>query len=306
MKKRDLNCLIIIEDILASKMIRLLPKIKGLPEDFAQKVEKRKEVFQATSEEHSKIRCEFLTQKIKFDNLLDLSLSTDDKDLQASLIVSKEAWTNQIHQTLLNGKKNPRLNNETAEELKYLMFEKLSEESNHLLSHWNGSESAHSKQLPILIQGDLESIAEVDKENGIDMKQLKYESRRKDLLQSHSQITKELIQDHALGHVSILDKLQIEYISAKKKNLEHKTKCKELEVMLKTYTPEANEALSKIQQEFSRKIEAEEKKLAQMRGELEQYEKLGETFDSIAEKYSKVLQEIQHQTWMLDTLNEND
>ena len=76
--------------------------------------------------------------------------------------------------------------------------------------------------------------------------------------------------------------------------------------MLKTYTPEANEALSKIQQEFSRKIEAEEKKLAQMRGELEQYEKLGETFDSIAEKYSKVLQEIQLQTWMLDTLNKND
>jgi hypothetical protein len=149
---------------------------------LGQKVEKRKEVFQATSEEHSKIRCEFLTQKIKFDNLLDLSLSTDDKDLQASLIVSKEAWTNQIQQTLLNGKKNPNLNKETAEELKHLMFEKLSEESNHLLSHWNGSELVHSKQLPMLIQGDLESIAEVDKENGIDMKQLKYESQTQNYL----------------------------------------------------------------------------------------------------------------------------
>ena len=72
--------------------------------------------------------------------------------MQASLIVSKEAWTNQIQQTLLNGKKNPNLNKETAEELKHLMFEKLSEESNHLLSHWNGSELVHSKQLPILIQ----------------------------------------------------------------------------------------------------------------------------------------------------------
>merc|ERR1712156_897072 len=102
-KINHLNCLIIIEDSLASKMIRLLPKIKGLPEDFTQKVEKRKEVFQATSEEHSKIRCEFLTQKIKFDNLLDLSLSTEDKDLQASLIVSKETWTNQMYQTLPNG-----------------------------------------------------------------------------------------------------------------------------------------------------------------------------------------------------------
>ena len=73
--------------------------------------------------------------------------------------------------------------------------------------------------------------------------------------------------------------------------------------MLKTYPPEANQALSKIQQEFSRKIDAEEKKSAQMRGELDQYEKLGQSFDNIAEKYAKVLQEIQHQTWMLDTIN---
>jgi len=275
-----------------------------MPDDFNHKVEKRKEVFRDVSEEHSKVRCEFLTQKVKFDTLLDLSLATDDKDLQASLIISKETWTNQVQQTLLNGKKNGRLDTETADALKSLMFEKLTEESNHLLSHWNyGSDLIHSKQLPILIQGDLESIAEVDKENGIDMKQLKHESRRKDLLQSHSQIAKELIHDHALGHVSILDKLQIEYISAKKRNLELKTKCKELEVMLKTYPPEANQALSKIQQEFTRKIDAEEKKSAQMRGELDQYEKLGQSFDNIAEKYAKVLQEIQHQTWMLDTIN---
>ena len=46
---------------------------------------------------------------------------------------------------------------------------------------------------------------------------LQHECRRKDLLQSHSQISKELIHDHALGHVSILDKLQIEYISSKKR-----------------------------------------------------------------------------------------
>ena len=198
------------------KMIRLLPKIKGMPDDFVQKVEKRKDVFQATSEEHSKIHCEFLTQKIKFDALLDLSLSTDDKDLQASLIISKEIWTNKVQQTLLNGRKN-RLDKDTIGELKSLMLERISEESNHLLTYWNGSDSVHSKQLPILIQGDLESIAEVDKENGIDMKQLKHESRRKDLIQTHSQITKQLIQDHALGHVSVLSKLQIEYISAKKK-----------------------------------------------------------------------------------------
>ena len=73
--------------------------------------------------------------------------------------------------------------------------------------------------------------------------------------------------------------------------------------MLKTYPPEANQALSKIQQEFTRKIDSEEKKSSQMRGELDQYEKLGQSFDNIAEKYAKVLQEIQHQTWMLDTIN---
>ena len=70
-------------------MIQLLPKIKGMPDDFNQKVEKRKEIFRDVSEEYSKIRCEFLTQKVKFDTLLDLSLATDDKDLQASLIISK-------------------------------------------------------------------------------------------------------------------------------------------------------------------------------------------------------------------------
>ena len=74
----------------------------------------------------------------------------------------------------MNGKKNGRLDIETADALKSLMFEKLTEESNNLLNHWNyGSDLIRSKQLPILIQGDLESIAEVDKENGIDMKQLK-------------------------------------------------------------------------------------------------------------------------------------
>ena len=86
------------------------------------------------------------------------------------------------------------------------------------------------------------------------------------------------------------------------RNLELKTKCKELEAMLKTYTPEANQALSKMHREFEQKIEQEQKKCAQMRGELEQYLQLGQDFDDLAAKYAKTLQEIKHNEWMLQKL----
>ena len=90
------------------------------------------------------------------------------------------------------------------------------------------------------------------------------------------------------------------------RNLELKTKCKELEAMLKTYSPEANEALRKIQREFLQKIENDEKHLAQKRGELEQYKKLGPAFDTVAEKYAKILQEIKQNEWMLQKIKNND
>ena len=68
-----------------------------------------------------------------------------------------------------------------------------------------------------MIQSDLESVNELGDSDGVDMKQLKHETRRKDLLISHEGVTKDLILNHALGHVATLDQLQIEYLSAKKR-----------------------------------------------------------------------------------------
>ena len=49
------------------------------------------------------------------------------------------------------------------------------------------------------------------------VKQLKQELRLKDLLNSQIKVTKDLISNHALGHVATLNRLQVDYISAKRK-----------------------------------------------------------------------------------------
>ena len=90
------------------------------------------------------------------------------------------------------------------------------------------------------------------------------------------------------------------------RNFELKMKCKELEIMQLSYSPDANKALSKIGHDFNEKISESEKHQAQLRGELEHYQSLGKSFDDIAEKYSKVLQEIQHIEWMLNSMHQCD
>ena len=90
------------------------------------------------------------------------------------------------------------------------------------------------------------------------------------------------------------------------RNLELKMKCQELQIMQLTYTPDANRALSKIAHQFNEKISESEKHQAQLRGELEHYQSLGKSFDDIAERYSKVLEELQHVEWMLNSMNKCD
>ena len=89
------------------------------------------------------------------------------------------------------------------------------------------------------------------------------------------------------------------------RNLELKMKCQELKVMNMTYTPDANKALAKISHDFKQKIVSHEKTEAQLRGELERYQSLGPNFESIAEKYGNLLQEIQNAKWMLDSIHKS-
>ncbi len=196
-------------------MLKNLPKIKGLPDDLAKKLEKRKEKFNNASEEHSKAKIDYLATKLKAELLLDLSLSAEDKDLSASLVVSKQKWTRQIQAVLLN---NASIEEEFSEEivksLKTLMLESLKETSTNLLSHWQASDAS---QLPILIQTDQDLLKEMSQNGDVDFKQLKDESRWKEIIQNHSKVTQNLIQNHALGHVSTLDKLQINYLASKKR-----------------------------------------------------------------------------------------
>ena len=64
--------------------------------------------------------------------------------------------------------------------------------------------------------------------------------------------------------------------------------------------------MSKIAHQFNEKISESEKHQAQLRGELEHYQSLGKSFDDIAERYSKVLEELQHVEWMLNSMNKCD
>ena len=77
-------------------------------------------------------------------------------------------------------------------------------------------------------------------------------------------------------------------------------------MLTNTYTPEANAALAKIQSQYAEKISAQEKHLAQLRGELSQYEALGESFSAIAERCNKVQQEIKHTEWMLESIKADE
>ena len=154
--------------------------------------------------------------------------------------------------------------------------------------------------MPILISTDQELISQDE----IDFKKLKDESRRKEILKNHQEITEKLIKEHVLDHVTKLDQLQMEYLIAKKKSLELKIKCKEYEAISKTYTIEANQALQKMRKEFLKKIDEEKSKLAQIRGELEQYQQLGSEIDEIAEKYCKSLLEIKQNKWMLQCIKD--
>ena len=103
------------------------------------------------------------------------------------------------------------------------MFDKLLERCNKLLQHWNLPESSERndfmkvKQLPILLQTDLDLIQTNLEETKFTVKQLKQESKMKDLLNSHIKVTNDLVSNHALGHVATFNRLQVDYISAKRK-----------------------------------------------------------------------------------------
>lgn len=285
--------------------------VKGLPENLSQKLQERRGKYDKIKEEWQKSRLDYLKTKIKYDSLIDLSLSEEDTKLPPTLLVSRDDWSSKIQNLLLNGKGNG-LSPEINFAIQEVILDMLHERCKKLLHHWDLPESSEKndclkiKQLPILLQTDVELVqSNLDKAK-FTVKHLKQELRLKDLLNSQIKVTKSLISNHALGHVATLNRLQVDYISAKRKNLELKMKCQELQIMQLTYTPDANRALSKIAHQFNEKISESEKHQAQLRGELEHYQSLGKSFDDIAERYSKVLEELQHVEWMLNSMNKCD
>ena len=121
-------------------MLHNLPKIKGAPLDLMEKIDsKRSSKLKKIDGDHSKVKLEYLNLKIKFDTLLDLSMSVQDKNLSPSLVVDKKSWKLPIQQSLLNGQKVEILKENVQKSLKSLVFDKLSAECENLLRYWNVS-----------------------------------------------------------------------------------------------------------------------------------------------------------------------
>lgn len=201
-----------------------MPKIKGLPDGLEKKLENRKAKFDKVNLEWRKTRLEYLKEKIKVDALIDVSLAGNE-ELSPALVVNKSKWVRPVQAALLNNssKSSVKLPPDLAQALKDLVQDRLMERCLKLLNHWHLPASSENhdlfkaKQLIFLLQTDLEAVKNNMNNDAFTVKQLKQESRRKELLQNHVKITRELVSNHALGHVATLNRLHVDYISAKKK-----------------------------------------------------------------------------------------
>jgi hypothetical protein len=212
-------------------LIQSLPKVKGLPADLEAKLKERKQILQASSNDWHTSRLEYLKTKIKFDILIDLSLqiglskSSPAIKVSPELIVSSSRWVQSVQDQLLNGKKSPaaKLSPEIIAALKETMLDLLLDRCTNLLNHWSFPDSSENngylkaKQLPIFVQADLETLKSNSNLHQNKVREIKTESQRKDLIKTHVAIARELMTKHALDHVSTLNRLQVDYTSAKKR-----------------------------------------------------------------------------------------
>ena len=134
--------------------------VKGLPENLSQKLQERRGKYDKIKEEWQKSRLDYLKTKIKYDSLIDLSLSEEDTKLPPTLLVSRDDWSSKIQNLLLNGKGNG-LSPEINFAIQEVILDMLHERCKKLLHHWDLPESSEKndclkiKQLPILLQTDV-------------------------------------------------------------------------------------------------------------------------------------------------------
>ena len=184
-----------------------------IEEIVRQKLKEKSEKWTKQEEEHSYVRLEYLKTKVIYEALLNLSLF--ETNLNPNLLVNKKKWIPIVQNSLLNGKECGKLEPSLIKSLQEAVKVQLTEQCQVLMEHY-GDESEDYSKLPFLVQTDIETVKENDPKQQR-KKEIDQEIKRKNLLQDHVEMTHELLQNHALGHVSQLNKLNVKYYSDKKK-----------------------------------------------------------------------------------------
>ncbi len=299
-----------------------LPKVKGLPVGLEDKLHRRKQSYLQHDSEWRKARVEYLNAKIRYEALLDMALNCNLQKcsglskISPELVISSSVWTRVVLDRLLQthdnsieqSRKTASLDQTIVSAIKETMMTMLIGQSKNLLANWTLAESTgmndylHVKQLPVMISSDVEALKWHDLQTRHNVKKLKQETERKDIIRNHVGVVREIMTKHTLSNVATLNRLQVEHTSAKLKALELKLKYIELEVMAMTYTPDAVKALDKIKRQYGDAIDKVTKEISYLRGELDRYQAVGPQFESLVEEHSKLRSEIESKKWALQEL----
>ena len=173
-------------------MTKNLVKMK-IEEIVRQKFKERQEERKKQEEEYSYVRLEYLKYKVVHDALLNLSLL--ETNLNPNLLVNKKKWIPIVQNTLLNGKECDKLDANLIKSLQEAVKVQLTEQCQVLMEHYGENEDL--SKLPFLVQNDIEILQENDPKQQR-RRDIDQEIKRKNLLENHVEVTKDLVENHAL------------------------------------------------------------------------------------------------------------
>lgn len=113
------------------------------------------------------------------------------------------------------------------------------------------------------------------------------------------QLLQTLVLDHRLSVQTDLDKKKLDYFEGKCELVLQKIKSEMLDIQLDTYTPDAISAHRKIREKLESELKCCQEEKQSVEVKLASFELLGKEFQTLAEEYCRLRQEIEMKHWAL-------
>ncbi|XP_040887224.1 HAUS augmin-like complex subunit 4 isoform X1 [Toxotes jaculatrix] len=113
------------------------------------------------------------------------------------------------------------------------------------------------------------------------------------------QLLQSLILDHRLKIQTDLDRKKLDYFEGKCELVLQKIKAEMVEIQLDTYTPDSISAHRKIREKLESELKACQVEKQSVDLKLASFEILGKEFETLAEEYCRLRQEIEMKNWAL-------